>query len=134
VKSGKVSVFEGDLTDYEILLGTTDKNAAPPASSKAAEVASEKQVDKKAQRQQSAEDREKRKPLTKRLKLVENRLSAIDVRSKELDSLLSSDDLYQEGQKEKLNKLIAEKGKLVNEQEALEAEWLELSETLESLY
>lgn len=127
VKDGEVTVFEGDLADYEAML----KNPDTPVELSSSHSKNENVVDKKALRQQAAERRENRKSFTRRLKQVDKRLAIVQKRSAEIEALLSKDEMYDPANQSELQTLLLEKGELQKEMDALESEWLELSEILE---
>lgn len=128
VREGSVAVFEGDLHDYEAMISAKDTSSVPLTRQ-----GQEARVDRKALRQQAALAREKRKPLTSRLKQVEKSLACISERNAQLETDMGDEALYAPERQQELQSLIQEKGRLASEQDSLEAEWLELSEQLETM-
>ncbi|MBN4053752.1 ATP-binding cassette domain-containing protein [Haliea sp. AH-315-K21] len=125
VKDGKLDIFEGDLNDYEKLLLESNKSDNKPRQAKAGK------LNKKELRQQAAEKRNHLKSLRtntakleKDIQLNQNRLSAIEEK-------LADSALYEDGQKDKLNKLLQERAQLISATSELEEEWLNNTEKME---
>lgn len=130
VNQGRVEEYSGDLEDYfQTLLKQPDKPHARDAGT-ASDVA-EAGVDKKALRQQKAAERERLKPLLRKLKRLEDDLEKTQARMKAIESELADAGLYQDDQKEQLQKRLKEQGELAARLEDLEQDWLVLSEELE---
>jgi ATP-binding cassette, subfamily F, member 3 len=138
VADGQVEGFDGDLDDYAVWLRRRDRSApaAPKQSAKEAKPAAPVEpappaLSDKERRRLAAESRERERPLRNRLKRVETRLEAIGGEMAALEAALADPALYA-GDSGKARDLLHGQAKLAAEREALEAEWLELSESLEA--
>ena len=130
VRKGRVEAFDGTLADYENLLSAEQSRQSGQSSNQAQ--SGEPVRDKKQKRQEAAAQRQKLQPMRRELDKLEKELSKIQARMTELDTLLSESSLYESAEKTKLQDLLKEKGQLDIRQTALEDEWLQLGETLES--
>ena len=95
--------------------------------------AAENADSKKGQRQQSAELRKKLNPINNAIKKVEQEMAKIDNAIQAIESALGESDLYEESNKEKLQTLLQDQGKLKQEKDQQEDQWFELQEKLEGL-
>ncbi len=122
--------YTGSLDDYRdwLLSRNREKTEAP-----AQDASNASSVDKKQARQDAAAQRAKLAPITKALKQVESKIEKIAKRLNELETALADSTLYEETQKEKLKTLLAEQAQLNKDNDALEEQWLELQEQLETL-
>jgi ATP-binding cassette subfamily F protein 3 len=127
VRDGRVDHYDGDLEDYfqELLKAPS---VAPTSGTPVDSVA-----DKKAQRQARAAEREKLKPLLSAFKKVETRLEKAQNSLAEVETQLGDPTLYEAANKAKLQPLLKEQGRLKNEVEEVEMEWLDLSEQIEQV-
>jgi len=129
VNGGGVTEYSGDLEDYfQTLLKQPDKlQGHSSASTGESSVA-----DKKMLRQQKAAERDRLKPLLRKLKKVESELDIAQTKLVELEASLADTTLYQDDQKNLLqNALQAEADERQNV-DRLEHEWLSLSEQVEA--
>lgn len=131
VAEGRVSNFDGDLEDYYTWIGDYQRRQSAAAEAPSAG-SDETKIDKKAQRQQSAAQRAQLKPLTNKLKSLETKLEKAQSRLAAIESDLSDTQLYEDSQKARLQKLLQEQSQVQTELEAVEEEWLEVSEALET--
>lgn len=118
VKDGKLDFFEGDLNDYEKLLlenNKSDNNTSKPKEGK---------LNKKEARQKSAEKRLQIKALRARANKLEKELSLKQNRLAEIEAKLAESSLYEDEQKDELNKFLRERAQLVSATSSLEEEWL----------
>jgi len=128
VKNGRLEVFEGDLDDYEKLLLAQDKADVAQTAD-----ADENRASKKELRQQAADRRNQLKPLTGKIRTLEKDMEKCQSRLVTIEEMLADNSLYEDSGKERLNKLLQERGTLVASLESLEEQWLEASEALESI-
>ena len=128
VHDGMADEYKGDLEDYSrwLLEKRKDSNKAPdkPAASG---------VNKKEQRQQAAELRKKLKPLTQTIKKLESHIAKHEERLGVIEEQLADSQLYDEANKDTLQKLLREQGELKQNYQQLEEEWLSATEELELL-
>lgn len=134
VADGKVEDFDGDLEDYaswlkerqQIALRT--EKAEQPQEATAAPVAN-----KKLDRKETARLRELLRPLKKQVDKLEEQTDKVQAALKVIETTLADATLYSDSQrKDELQTLLKDQGRLEQELEALEMEWLESSEVLEN--
>ncbi len=127
VDAGSVSPYAGDLDDYKAWLlkkvATTSKDEQSSAANKPA--------NKKSQRQAAAELRQQLEPLRKTIRTAEHGMQRYNQKLAEVEQELAQEDIYAAGNKDQLQRLLLEQGKLRQEVNALEENWLSLSEELE---
>lgn len=130
VANGKADLFEGDLDDYGRWLITQrkvdstiiDNNTNQP-----------EKVDKKIQRQQAAQARKKLNPINNAIKKIEQQMEKTDQQLTTIETALGDNSLYQDDNKDKLQQLLQDQAKLVQQKNQQEEHWLELNDDLESL-
>ena len=97
----------------------------------------ESRNDRKAERRAEAEARQKlsnmRKPIENRIAQLEQRLDVLNSRKSSIDARLTDADIYSDGRKDELKRLLLEQADLNSELEVLETEWLEKQAALEEL-
>jgi ATP-binding cassette subfamily F protein 3 len=129
VDGGRVQEFDGDLDDYSRWLsrsGGTQAAAsvaatpAPPAEKAAAQ-----------RRRDSAEQRKALAPLRSRLARCEKRMQELAGQAQSLDAALADPALYAASERKRQLDLTAQRARIAQETESVEAEWLEVSEELE---
>ncbi len=130
VNDGQVNPFNGDLDEYQKWLkenqwSTSLKNEIQNKENSA--------QSKKEQKRLDAEKRQRRSPLSNRLKKVEQLMSKLQDEKNSLDNKLSDNSLYNEENKTQLGELVSRSNQVNSELETLEEEWLSLTEELESL-
>ncbi len=125
VENQHVSEFDGDLNDYRKWLDARRLEAQPMAESG-------QDRSRKGQRQARAAQRELLKPLRQAVAKLEKNLELFSRQSAVLDEQLAEGDLYDEANKMRLTELLKEKGRVDNELEHIEVQWLEASEALEA--
>ncbi len=145
VDQGKMTAFEGDLTDYHHWLLKSAANQSKSAEhddAGANDTAEEarsadsnpktKDLDKKAQRQLAAAKRDALRPLTNAIKKLEKQIESLQASLDDIEKQLADESLYS-GEKDKLQTLLQEQGNTRNQLDDCEAQWLEKSEELETL-
>ena len=134
VADGKVEDFDGDLTDYAHWLKERQQAARrTEKTEKPQEAAAAPEVNKKLDRKEAARLRELLRPLKKQVDKLEQQMSSIQSQLKAIETTLADVELYTDNQrKDELQKLLKEQGRLEQELETLEMEWLESSEALET--
>ncbi len=139
VNDGRVTEYDGDLEDYERWLADRRKEVETPApaSSGAAPgedvAAGSNAEDRKARKRAEAELRQKLSPYRKQQKKLETDMDKLQQQLIALEEKLADPALYGEGQGARLKELLAEQGQARRQLEDIEAEWLEVSETVETL-
>jgi ATP-binding cassette subfamily F protein 3 len=122
VAGGTVRPFEGDLDEYRAELA---ERARPAPSRDAAPT-------RREERRGRAEARAALAPLRERLRRVEAALAALAREAATIDEALADPRLYAGGKPDLIARATARRAAIARETEALEAEWLELSEKLEA--
>ncbi|WP_250461724.1 ABC-F family ATP-binding cassette domain-containing protein [Microbulbifer litoralis] len=134
VADGRAEPYAGDLEDYKQWLLTFNRNKK--SRSEAAEESTdpaEDKGDRKAQRRAAAALREQLKPLTNKLKGLEQKMARAEKALAKLDEKLADENLYSGGQQEEIAELNRAQAQQRETLEALEMEWLEISEELEAV-
>ncbi|MCW8125497.1 ATP-binding cassette domain-containing protein [Microbulbifer halophilus] len=130
VADGRAEPYDGDLEDYKrwlLSFNREQKNRDEKADDRTAPT-----EDRKAQRRAAAARREQLKPLTNRLKSVEQKMGRAEKQLAALDEQLADENLYSGGQQDEIARLNQAQAQQREELEALEMEWLEISEELEA--
>jgi ATP-binding cassette subfamily F protein 3 len=131
IADGVVESFDGDLDDYARWLknrGSASRKAAKAGVAAPVKIVSTLSPDE--ERRRGAARREQDKTSRQRVKRIENRTAAIETELAELEAKLADSATYN-GPTGEMMRLGQRQAELRREQEALEAEWLELSEQLE---
>ena len=132
VADGQVNEFDGDLEDYYRWLSQHNNQSHTQQNESEEKPSAESKVDKKAQRQQSAAQRAQLKPLTNKLKSLEQQLEKHQSRHAEIEAQLSDPTIYDDKNKHKLQALLLEQAKVQSSIEEAEENWLMISEELEA--
>jgi ATP-binding cassette subfamily F protein 3 len=127
VHQGKAEEFEGDLDDYTAFINQTITIQNQTTENKPVNA-----VSKKEQRQLDAERRKHLQPLMNRLKKSEQELDKLTETQSKLEKLLANPDIYTDENKEDLKKTLFEKSQVDKDLEAVETQWMEISEELEN--
>jgi ATP-binding cassette, subfamily F, member 3 len=128
VANGKADFFDADLDDYRRWLLEHKKSSSETTSKDALEGSS-----KKEQRQQAALTRQKLKPLTNAIKKIEKAMEKTDNALSAVETALADSSNYDNANKDKLQELLKEQGKLRQQKDQQEEQWLELNEELETI-
>ena len=131
VNGGSVEDYAGDVETYEkwVLSSNPGQDPNPPTQ----QLAVEEPGDRKARRQASADRRAQLQPLKKSLRALEQKIEKGQQSLQTLQAKLADGDLYAQNAGTELADLLKEEGQLKRELEALESEWLEQQEALETL-
>ncbi|MDV3504162.1 ATP-binding cassette domain-containing protein [Marinobacter sp. M-5] len=147
VHDGRVSDYDGDLEDYERWLADRRKDeteapkrtpqGGPPSAgasgASAGEAVGESAEDRKARKRAEAALRQKLSPYRKKQATLEQSMEQLQQELALLEESLSAPELYQESGKALLKERLGEQAQLKSRLEEVEAEWLEISETVENL-
>ena len=133
VADGRAEPYDGDLEDYKqwLLSFKRDEKRRQESDSEASATTDKPAEDKKAQRRAAAARREQLKPLTNKLKSVEQKMGKAEKVLATLETQLADEDLYSGGQQDEIARLTKAQGEARETLDALEMEWLEISEQLE---
>jgi ATP-binding cassette subfamily F protein 3 len=134
VADGAVTPFDGDLDEYRAWVLDRARRSARRAPSAAD--GARASVDRRAQKREEAQARQRRadarRPLLERQAAVEQDLERLGVEKRALDEWLATPDAYAEEAKARLLTSLERQGELTWTLARLEAEWLEISETLDA--
>ena len=130
VADGRAEAYDGDLDDYKQWLLSFRRQEKQEESAAAT---SKPVEDKKAQRRAAAALRERLKPLTNKLKNIEQKMAKAEKELQALETQLADEDLYSGGRQDEISQLTQAQGRAKEHLEELEMEWLDISEQLESV-
>ncbi|MDF0750000.1 ATP-binding cassette domain-containing protein [Marinobacter sp. 71-i] len=149
VNDGRVTEYDGDLEDYERWLADRRKdeteaprreNGSTPAAGNqgtaagaAASGAGENAEDRKTRKRVEAAIRQKLSPYRKQQVALEKEMDSLQSTLVTLEQELSDPDLYSDQGKQTLKELLGRQASAKSRLADVEAEWLEISETVESL-
>jgi ATP-binding cassette subfamily F protein 3 len=143
VSDGAVQEYDGDLEDYERWLAERRKDDDEPPKREVVEQEAENKVaaganaltadERKARKRQEAELRKKLSPWRKKQGNLETRMEQLQQELAGVEQQLSDPAIYDDSAKVKLKELLAQQTGLKRELDDVEAEWLEVSETVENL-
>ncbi len=128
VAEGKVTDFEGNLTDYYHWANETRKSRMESSASSSKSQSNSK----KQQRQNTALIRQQQKPLRQKIRTIEKELAKLEKQSVKFNTFLHSESAYSPENSDKLTQVNIDLSKLSKQMQQLENEWLEASELLES--
>ncbi len=126
VDNGQVTEFRGTLEDYRQLLLQQQRDSKSENTESAA-------ISKKQLRQQSAEKRKQLKPLQNRLKNLEKKLAVLSAEKQQHEQMLSDNELYNDKNRTRLDEVLQQQAQVNQALSEVEAEWLEVSEKLETM-
>lgn len=127
VADGQLTIFEGDLHDYERWLLDFRKQQT------ADNVIEKTNVSRKEQRQQEAKQREVRRPLLVKINTLEKNIDKLQKEVTSIEMLLTDLSLYESVNKEKLQQHLLQQAKVKVALEKLEEEWLYACEERDNL-
>ncbi len=143
VSDGTVREYDGDLEDYERWLADRRKDDDEPprrqvegdsGSDKAASGGAALTADeRKARKRQEAEVRQKLSPWRKKQGALELRMEKLQQALGKVEASLGDPDVYDDSAKVRLKELLGQQTELKRELEDVESQWLDVSETVESL-
>jgi len=136
VDAGQVSEFDGDLDDYSRWLARGAGAAKTQAKAAAARPAEPKAAAAKPAAAKAAatpaKERRNLTPLRSRLARCEKRMQELAEEAKELDAQLADPALYAAAARQRQQDLTSQRARVAQETEAIEAEWLQVSEEIET--
>ena len=147
VNDGRVVEYQGDLEDYERWLADRrkDDTEAPkrqPAGTVSAGAVStpvpdagvgESADDRKARKRAEAALRQKLSPYRKKQATLEKKMESLHADLSSLEAQLADPALYNSESKNQLKELMGKQAEAKAQLEGVEAEWLEVSETVEAM-
>ena len=135
IHEGVFAEFSGSIHDYESWLKKTGQleGANNASSSNDYNSRSEKpKLDKKEQRQLAAARRKKLAPIKHKEEKLEKAIEKIHMDLENIKQDLANEDLYQEGNKNKLTEVLQREGLLKSKLEEKESEWFSVQQELEA--
>lgn len=142
VNDGRVAEYEGDLEDYERWLADRrkDETEAPKrtsagrvAAAENTEAVGESADDRKARKRAEAALRQKLSPYRKQQTALEKEMDQLQQKLSVLEEELANPGLYDDSGKVRLKELLGDQASATARLEKVEAQWLEVSEAVESL-
>ena len=135
VADGAVIPFDGDLDDYRQWVKDQNKQVDKTINHTGDDSSSVENnaVNKKQQRQQSAEQRKQLQPLKNKIKKLERQLEKLSSEKEEIEAQLADNSLYDEANKSQLNQVLATQGENNQALQDMEEQWLMASEEVEKL-
>ena len=130
VHDGRVEEFSDSLDDY--IKWLADKGREARGSGRDSDSANSAGARKEKKRLE-AEQRKQLQPLRNKVNKMESELATLHTRQADMQSRLTDPALYSPERKTELQALLLEKADLDNRCEALELEWMTVSEELEAL-
>ncbi len=131
ISEGHLSLYDGDLKDYEKQVQAGYGRANDDGGSATDDF--DDKVDKRTQRQQAAARRLQLAPLKKELIRIEKEMEKVTSTLTEIEKTLLDAALYEDENRLRLKRLLQEQGMLKSRLEQLEEKWLELSEEYQEL-
>ncbi|MEM6774908.1 MAG: ATP-binding cassette domain-containing protein [Pseudomonadota bacterium] len=126
---GQLMEFEGDIAAYEArILGTSTE---PRGKVHAPQQRNES--DRRDQRRAAAAARAERRPLQREIEKLEGAMEEQQLALAALESTLAEPELYEPGEKARLQALLQEQGERRLRLSALEEDWISRQEALEAL-
>ncbi|MDA9004104.1 ATP-binding cassette domain-containing protein [bacterium] len=123
VHNGRCQPFDGSLDDYQAMISQLSTQTTPSASGSGHA--------KKAQRKEKASQRANTEPLRRSLKKAEREMEQWQATVDTINERLTDNSLYEAANQSALAKLLKEQGAAQQQLEAIEAQWLELTEQME---
>jgi len=138
VANGQLKSFDGDLDDYRDWLFKTKADAASVSMmSDSTDADAPPGMDRKEQKRIEAQERQRlsslRKPLEKRLQVVEKQMSELQTKYASFEQTLADTVIYDTERKADLKSILEQQSQCRVLMKQLEEEWLQLQETLEQL-
>ena len=138
VANGQLKSFDGDLDDYRDWLFKTKADAASVNTiSASTDADAPPGMDRKEQKRIEAQERQRlsslRKPMEKRLQVVEKQMSELQTQYASIEQTLADTVIYDAERKADLKSILEQQSQCRVLMKQLEEEWLQLQETLEQL-
>ena len=120
IRDGTISVYRGDLDDYEAMLSPVVNEPLDTRS-----------LNSKAKRQHRALIREQKRALSREIDRIESSLEEISGELESLTARLRDPATLKQLDRNELNSLLARHGNLTQETARLEAQWYSLTESMD---
>ncbi len=132
VDSGQVSLFNGDLDDYQQWLQEQQRQETPLPSTNKSESDNSAQA-RKDQKRLDAQRRMLTQPLRKKIEQLEQKMTALHAKLSTFEQQLGDSAMYQTENKIKLKELLMHQADAKQAVEDAELAWLDLQQQLETL-
>jgi ATP-binding cassette subfamily F protein 3 len=136
VADGQISEFDGDLEDYHQWLSQRRREEQKRSAAGVDETPPERSAsaaERKELKRIQAEQRARLRPLKQQIAHLEQRLERVGSQMGAIEAQLGAADLYSDHRKNELKGLLQQQAELKQQQEQIEADWLEQLEALEQL-
>ncbi len=132
VANGKVTEFDGDLSDYQHWLSEQRRNLAPSkmVSREGKSLSAEQ---KRQQKRLSAERRSQLRPLKNSIANLEKLIDKLQSQLSAFEDSLASSEIYEAEHKNKLKQMLAEQALAQSSLHSTEEQWMEQQEELEEI-
>jgi ATP-binding cassette subfamily F protein 3 len=130
VHGGKVSEFDGSLDDYPAWLAALNRSNG---NSLRVDASGTDSARRKDQKRREAEQRQRLRPLNRRIEKAEAAISGLQARTKALETRLADSGLYEPDNKDELKAVLEEQADINWRLAKEEANWLEATEAIEQL-
>ncbi|TXH69482.1 MAG: ATP-binding cassette domain-containing protein [Thiothrix sp.] len=132
VDSGQATEFEGDLDDYAVWLQNRFREEEVATKPLETTTTAHSAAGRKDQRRESAERRKQLQPLKRKVDQLEQEMTKLNQQKAQLEASLADPESYLETNKAKLKQWLLDKSALETRLEAVELEWMTLSEEYET--
>ncbi len=132
VHEGCVTEYEGDLDDYANLVLEHRKATREKAPAEENNTVNRRE-ERRLQAQERARIAELKKPLLKKLALLEKEMAKLSSELKEIDTRIADTDWYTNASPDEVSESLKARGVLASNLEEKEMAWLELSERIEAV-
>ncbi len=132
VHEGRVTEYEGDLDDYANLVLEHRKATREKAPAEENNTVNRRE-ERRLQAQERARIAELKKPLLKKLALLEKEMAKLSTELKEIDTRIADTDWYTNASPDEVSESLKARGVLASMLEEKEMAWLELSERIEAV-
>ena len=124
IQAGHALAYQGDIEGYQGQVNTDDPQSADVTGKRAVPEGSDAktQADRKALRRQAAEERERQRPITDRLRRIEALMERLSEERTKLDTILAEPDLYEPQNKAALDEHLFARARAAQQLEELESE------------
>ncbi|MBP0049626.1 ATP-binding cassette domain-containing protein [Marinobacterium sp. AK62] len=135
VHDGQIEEFKGDLEDYHRWLAQQRRDdqarEKPVVRDDAARSLSA--AERKEQKRQQAEQRARLRPLRQAVEKLEKQMEKLQSQQSEIETALADTELYDDSRKDELKQWLQRQAEVSRDLDAVEADWLEQQEALETL-
>jgi ATP-binding cassette subfamily F protein 3 len=133
VENGQVSLFDGDMTDYQKWLMA--KRGGASSSAKASSAASSRRADEPADKQQSSgrQRRQNTSALRSKIRSCEKQIETLNAEKQQIEREMAAPDFYHQSNSEAIAELSRQLAGIEAQLAAVEEAWLQHQEELEQL-